>query len=378
MFLQITIKSMFYYLDQSFLLRSPDNPTIHEMGMIGFRTAVFSHQSLKSKTLLGTCALIDLDRNSDPASDSTLLRRAIKLFVDLRAYKSELEPALLSASDRYLKSWADTEAKSDYLATYVDKSHRLIDSEMARCDIFNLDVNTKRKLGEMLHKHLVTAQTGTLLKGNDILGLFRTNNQVALEQLYSLLERIELGSKLKSAFDTYIMEEGSSIVFDKEREGEMVVRLLDFKQTLDEILTKSFHKNELLGRTLRESFETFINRNNKGASHAQPGEMIAKHVDLLLRGGLKALRKLDAPVKQEGDIAMIDEDVELNRALDQVLDLFRFVHGKAVFEAFYKNDLARRLLMNRSASDDAERGMLARLKSGKDPETFSVILVDGI
>jgi cullin 4 len=41
------------------------------------------------------------------------------------------------------------------------------------------------------------------------------------------------------------------------------------------------------------------------------------------------------------------------------------VHGKAVFEAFYKKDLAKRLLMNRSASADAEKSMLDRLKNGK-------------
>ena len=61
----------------------------------------------------------------------------------------------------------------------------------------------------------------------------------------------------------------------------------------------------------------------------------------------------------------VDEDTEITRSLDQVLDLFRFVHGKAVFEAFYKRDLARRLLLGRSASSDAEKSMLVRLKSGK-------------
>jgi cullin 3 len=33
-----------------------------------------------------------------------------------------------------------------------------------------------------------------------------------------------------------------------------------------------------------------------------------------------------------------------------------------VFERYYKNHLAKRLLHNRSVSDDAERGMLAKLK----------------
>jgi hypothetical protein len=45
------------------------------------------------------------------------------------------------------------------------------------------------------------------------------------------------------------------------------------------------------------------------------------------------------------------------------LDLFRFIHGKVVFEAFYKKDLARRLLMGRSASADAERSMLSKLET---------------
>jgi len=35
---------------------------------------------------------------------------------------------------------------------------------------------------------------------------------------------------------------------------------------------------------------------------------------------------------------------------------------KDVFERYYKNHLAKRLLLGRSVSDDAERGMLAKLK----------------
>ena len=34
---------------------------------------------------------------------------------------------------------------------------------------------------------------------------------------------------------------------------------------------------------------------------------------------------------------------------------FRLIHGKDVFEKFYKADLSKRLLHSRSASDDAEK-----------------------
>lgn len=39
--------------------------------------------------------------------------------------------------------------------------------------------------------------------------------------------------------------------------------------------------------------------------------------------------------------------------------------GKDVFEAFYKKDLAKRLLVGKSASVDAEKSMLSKLKHGK-------------
>jgi cullin-4 len=38
--------------------------------------------------------------------------------------------------------------------------------------------------------------------------------------------------------------------------------------------------------------------------------------------------------------------------------------GKDVFEAFYKKDLAKRLLLGKSASADTEKAMLSKLKTG--------------
>lgn len=47
----------------------------------------------------------------------------------------------------------------------------------------------------------------------------------------------------------------------------------------------------------------------------------------------------------------------------QVMELFRAINGKDVFEAFYKKDLAKRLLLGRSASVDLELSMLSKLKT---------------
>jgi cullin 3 len=42
--------------------------------------------------------------------------------------------------------------------------------------------------------------------------------------------------------------------------------------------------------------------------------------------------------------------------------VFRCVLGKDVFERYYKAHLAKRLLLNKSDSDDSEKNMILKLK----------------
>ena len=217
-----------------------------------------------------------------------------------------------------------------------------------------------------------------LLNTDDISTLLENRDLLALEHLYALLRQRRLSEKLRPPFEAFILTKGSDIVFDEAREHEMVSRLLDFKRALDEIWAKCFQKHQDLGHTLRESFETFINKSKRsnmtwGTDNPKPGEMIAKYVDNILKGGTKAIAaalpeipgRRTSKVEENEYVSSADEESEISNQLDQVLELFRFVHGKAVFEAFYKRDLARRLLLGRSASADAEKMMLTRLKSGK-------------
>lgn len=50
--------------------------------------------------------------------------------------------------------------------------------------------------------------------------------------------------------------------------------------------------------------------------------------------------------------------------LDKTILLFRFLQDKDVFERYYKQHLAKRLLLNKSVSDDFEKSMISKLKVG--------------
>ena len=373
-----TLRSIFYYLDRSYLLHSASLPSLDEMGVNEFRTNVFKPQQLQSAILQGACDLVSANRSGDEsASDDNLYRDAIKMFHSLAVYTDCFEPLLMSESEQYYSSWAERTLCDTDLAGYVESCVKLIDQESHRSDIFGLDQTTKKALEQYLEDILIDQRQQRLLMVEDVGDLLGKDRPDTMSQLYSLLQRRSLGEKLRPAFEAFIVNQGSELVFDEEREQEMVFRLLEFKKKLDLILERSFQRHEGLGHSLREAFETFINKSKRsnmtwGTDNPKPGEMIAKYVDMVLKGGTKAIRTSSintedapkAPENEDQEGESEDEDVEISKQLDQVLDLFRFVHGKAVFEAFYKRDLARRLLLGRSASSDAEKSMLTRLKSG--------------
>lgn len=125
----------------------------------------------------------------------------------------------------------------------------------------------------------------------------------------------------------------------------MVERLLAFKSNASLALSFAFSSSSLtkdFQYALQDAFTSgFKNRHNK------PAEMIARHIDKLMRRG-------------QGSAS----DESFTEQLDAALALYRFTADKDVFRAFYHRALAKRLLLGRSASDDAEKAMLKKLKEG--------------
>lgn len=373
-----TIRFIFFYLDRSYLLHSSQQQSINEMGTAEFRNHAFKDSTDRAKILQGACDLVSAERkDSQIAEYKNLLSEAIRMFRALSVYTKHFEPKLMSESEQYYCSWTERFVASTDLAGYVEKCETLISQELGRCDALSLDQTTRKALETYLEDILIDQRQDRLLAVDDVGALLGRDRTHTSQQLFSLLQRRYLGEKLRPAFEAFIIKHGSEIVFDEEREQEMVSRLLEFKGKIDLLWRDSFQRHDGLGHTLRKAFESFINKSKRsnmtwGTDNPKPGEMIAKYVDTVLKGGTKAIRtsgveEMEAP-KLAGENrggSSEDEEVGIGKSLDQVLDLFRFVHGKAVFEAFYKRDLARRLLLGRSASSDAEKSMLTRLKSGK-------------
>jgi cullin-4 len=58
-------------------------------------------------------------------------------------------------------------------------------------------------------------------------------------------------------------------------------------------------------------------------------------------------------------------DAEWNREMDEMVDLVKFTKDKDIFKEFYINQLAKRLLSGKSASNEDEIKMVKKLQNGK-------------
>ena len=95
-------------------------------------------------------------------------------------------------------------------------------------------------------------------------------------------EGIDGFNALKNELAQWVKHQGSAIVVNPEKDSTMVNELLEFKQKIDEIMKKCFENNRVLGDAVHDAFKYFINiRKNR------PAELIAKHVDQMMRSGNK-------------------------------------------------------------------------------------------
>lgn len=69
-------------------------------------------------------------------------------------------------------------------------------------------------------------------------------------------------------------------------------------------------------------------------------------------------------------------EAEFNTLLDEIIALIGFTPDKDVFKAFYSTQLAKRLLLNKSASDDMERNMIVKLQNGQSSHHWAADLAD--
>lgn len=334
-------RQIFLYLDRTYVVSCSGVRSLFDMGLQLFAAHLQARPEVEGKIMEGLLQQIHAERNGEPV-DRQLLQHLMRMLTSLGLYEEQFQRLLLHDTAMFYEVEGERLMQEVEVPVFLSECERRLAEEYSRCDVY-LEPCTRKTLVATVEQYLVARHFGTVLdRGFEV--MLAQNRLEDLARLYSLCLRINALEALRVAFRNFIRNTGSRIVLDEEKDGELVQSLLDMKKKLDEVLEGCFQKNDVFASTIKEGFEHFINqRANK------PAELIAKYIDLVMRGGSKA-------------VGAVGED-EVESTLDRALVLFRYIQGKDVFEAFYKKDLAKRLLLGKSANHDAEKAMIAKLKA---------------
>ncbi|CAN4082016.1 unnamed protein product [Withania somnifera] len=334
----LMIRGIALYLDRTYVKQTPNRHSLWDMGLQLFRKHLCLASEVEHKTVFALLQMIESERLGE-AVDRSLLNHLLKMFTALGIYAESFEkPFVERTSEFYAAEGVKYMQQSD-APDYLKHVEVRLHEEHERC-LHYLDASTRKPLIETAERQLLECHISAILDKGFMM-LMDGKRIEDLQRMYSLFPRVEALESLKQALSSYIRRTGQSIVHDDEKDKDMVSSLLEFKASVDTIWEESFSKNEPFGNTIKDAFGHLIN-----ICENRPAQMIAKFVDEKLRAGNKGT-----------------SEEELEGTLDKVLVLFRFIQGKDVFEAFYKKDLAKRLLLGKSASIDAEKSMISKLKT---------------
>lgn len=105
------------------------------------------------------------------------------------------------------------------------------------------------------------------------------------------------------------------------------------------LLTKSLDRDSNVDLTIKTSFESFINENEKTA------KSLVAYLDDQFKKDFKN-----------------NTEIEIAEKIDRIIQIFRYLQDKDIFEGFYKNSFSKRLLDQRRVLEDAEKEVIKKLK----------------
>merc|ERR1719253_371365 len=350
------LKKFFTYLDR-YYVKHHSLPTLSQAGLKHFKTHIY--QNSKENTTSAIISLIDEEREGE-IIDKTLVKSIVELYESmgmgsLDSYTLDLEAPLLENTRSYYgrkrEDWISKDSTPDYLI----KAEKALGEEKTRV-VEYLNPATEPKIRKVVEDEILQkVQMNLLEKEGSGCGVLLANDKAdELQRMFQLFSRLENGLQpMASIVEKFVTSQGNACIEkrqarldsgqkDKNDDPEFVKSLIDLHEKYLAVIRETFASHHLFQKALKNSFEEIVNNDVGNYSNA---ELMSTFCDRILKSGGEKL-----------------SETEVEQSLDQIVQLFSFLNDKDLFAEIYRNQLAKRLLNQRSASDDAEKQMIAKLK----------------
>ncbi|TBU48836.1 Cullin-domain-containing protein [Dichomitus squalens] len=379
------LRDVLRYMDRVYT-KNADVPPIWDAGLILFIKHIVKNP-IEDYVISAILTLIQTERDGFTINRSSV-KGCVDVFLQLEdtsrreplsIYRRDIEPAVLRESEVFYKKEGERLLETCDAPEYLRRVEARFHEEESRTHHI-LSTLTTLPLQRILEQHLVTPHLSTVINmpNSGLDAMIDSEKVDDLARLYRLFTKVSAGIPcLRKSLRETVIRRGKEINESSSAAGgegadsgeenggaasargkgkakarppnaasqtlslalKWVQDVLDLKDRFDRVWLKAFQSDRDLESSMNEAFETFINLNEKAP------EFISLFIDENLKKGLKG-----------------KSETEVDAVLDKTITVFRYITDKDVFERYYKGHLAKRLLLGRSVSDDAERGMLGKLK----------------
>lgn len=364
------ISDVLMYLDRVYA-KENHLPLIYDAGINLFRDNIIKYNNNELGECLSKFILQDLTANRNGLIVDIFLNKSIiNMFEALSEdeatsesgenyYLEYFEKYYLDQTSIYYEATAINLFELNDASVYLMKVKELISNEVNKSALY-LPMVTKPKLINLVESILITSRIDNVMKmTSGLRNWLSTDDSNNLKLLFSLLTRVKHYDGLKSQLKEIIVEQGLALSTKTSVEPEpkeskekrkpissskkltadavcWIESCISLKNMYDKAIIY-FNNDVNIQKIMDNAFIEFLNANKK----------FPEYLSLFI----------DDIVKKASNNS--EEEIEEN--LNKSIIIFRFISDKDVFEKYYKNHLAKRLL--KSSINDLERTIIEKLKA---------------
>ncbi|WVW86443.1 hypothetical protein I302_108491 [Kwoniella bestiolae CBS 10118] len=376
------LSAIFVYLDRVYSNPVNGISSIKELSINTFRKVIWENEIILEKTRSEVLGWSTKEREIEGAMEDVrpTIQHISTIAKILDTFTESIQNPYIELATEYHSTSAEEKVKqvegsSNGLTAsrYVEWVLEKVVEEKERADAC-LDENVAQQVVSVVRKEAGQNVAERVIR-TALDESMDSQNFESLSRLYTFSTDIKSFPTLVTSLEDHLESKLKALISDPANDPQMIDGTLKLKRFIDKAISNLFepaHENAIEEQDKKDQKDVIerkrLRRNRQfeleeasrtgfkkglGSRQNAPAEWIAKHLDLAMRRGPSL------------------SDSEFNSHLDEIIALIGFTKDKDVFKAFYSTQLAKRLLLGRSASDDMERNMIAKLQKEMGEEFTS-------
>jgi len=349
----IMVRDILMYMDRTYIKQQRRRP-IYELGLHLFRITVWDHPRIQPRVTELLLTTIASERAGLLTDDRSLLKNNLGMLLELgqadssNVYERDFESLFLGTTQEFYRVESMDYLSKTTATDYVTRATKRLEEEKERSAALALPISTESPLQRIIQTELIERHAKTIvdMENSGFASLLKDDTKLEeMQNMYDLFLRVPSSvDNLRDALSDRIKADGKSLISDQEKGAAdapaFVKGVLAMRSRYEKIVEVSFRGEKKTKKRMKEAFEDFLNTDARAAS------CLALYVDEKLRIGLKGAT-----------------EEAVNEEIQKIITVFRYLSDKDVFESFYKQHLAKRLLSGKTVGDDVERAMVSQLKA---------------